>query len=258
MEEASMYKVPTIDFSAKSFLILSQLGIFAVFAYWALSGPDDWATYVFFAMMSASGLALFLSVPNARMGVTLGVPAIMIVMALALGEYDMAFWAVFMVIMLGSIAYLPAMAIGDETLGLDDETRMKRLGVLWTVFTLFMVLMMGQLAGLALDGEATEEDNDGEKFTIVLDSDQQTIAQAGLGMAVAGVLIFLLTGLMGRELGPLVPWHGGAIVATAMGIVQYLWTVAEGAISQGVADHAFILFIASIIALTPCVAYGKK
>ena len=38
MEDNALFKMPTIDLSAKSLLTLSQLGIFAVFAYWAVEG----------------------------------------------------------------------------------------------------------------------------------------------------------------------------------------------------------------------------
>ena len=87
MEEASMFKMPTIDFSAKSLLMLSQLGVFAVFAYWSVDGGmEDAFDYVFFVMMAGAGLALFLSVPHARIGVTLGIPALMVVLGLAMGE----------------------------------------------------------------------------------------------------------------------------------------------------------------------------
>ena len=73
MSDSAMFKIPTIDLSAKSLLTLSQLGIFAVFAYWAVEGGvEDNIDYLFLVMMAGAGLALFLSVPNARMGVNLG------------------------------------------------------------------------------------------------------------------------------------------------------------------------------------------
>ena len=73
MSDDAMFKMPTIDLSAKSLLTLSQLGIFAVFAYWAVEGGvEDNFQYIFLVMMAGAGLALFLSVPNARIGVTLG------------------------------------------------------------------------------------------------------------------------------------------------------------------------------------------
>jgi len=74
MEDNALFKMPTIDLSAKSLLTLSQLGIFAVFAYWAVEGGiEDNFQYLFLVMMGGAGLALFLSVPNARIGATLGI-----------------------------------------------------------------------------------------------------------------------------------------------------------------------------------------
>ena len=232
------------------------MGIFAVFAYWAVEGGvDDNIQYLFLVMMASAGLALFLSVPNARMGVTLGIPALMTVMAVVTGEYGMMFWAVFMLIMVGTIAYIPAMATGDPTLGLDDETRLQRFGILWVVFALFMMLMFSGLADMAMEGETTDQDNDGNEFTIVLDSTQQTIAQGGLAVGVIGVLVFLLTALMGTEIGPMLPWHGGAMVAVAMMAAQYLWTVGENAPSGSPMDYVMILCMIGLIVLTPCIAY---
>ena len=256
MEEPALYKMPTIDLSAKSLLTLSQLGIFAVFAYWAVEGgAEDNIDYLFLVMMAGAGLALFLSVPNARMGVTLGIPAVMVVMGVVMGENEMMFWAVFMLIMIGPIAYMPAMATGDPTLGLDDETRLQRLGILWIVFALFMMFMMSGLADMATEGELTEQDNDGNEFTMVLDSSQQTIAQGGLAVGVIGVLVFLLTALMGTEIGPMLPWHGGAMVAVAMMAAQYLWTVGENAPAGSPMDYVMILCMIGLIVLTPCIAY---
>ena len=256
MSDAPLYTIPTIDLSARSLLRLSQLGIFAVFAYWAVEGGvDDNIQYIFLLMMASAGLALFLSVPNARMGVTLGIPALMTVMAIVSGEHGMLFWAVFMLIMVGTIAYIPAMATGDPTLGLDDETRLQRFGILWIVFALFMMLMFSGLADMAMEGETTDQDNDGNEFTIVLDSTQQTIAQGGLAVGVIGVLVFLLTALMGTEIGPMLPWHGGAMVAVAMMAAQYLWTVGENAPSGSPMDYVMILCMIGLIVLTPCIAY---
>ena len=256
MEEASMFKMPTIDFSAKSLLMLSQLGVFAVFAYWSVDGGmEDAFDYVFFVMMAGAGLALFLSVPHARIGVTLGIPALMVVLGLAMGENEMMFWAVFMLFMIGPIAYMPAMAIGDPTLDLDDETRLQRLGILWIVFALLMMFMMSGLADMATEGEYSETDNDGDEFTMVLDSNEQTIAQGGLAVGVIGVLVFLQTAVMGKEVGPMRPWHGGVMAAVALLISQYLWTVAEGAPSEGPAEYIMILCFIGLVALTPCVAY---
>ena len=251
-----MFKMPTIALSAKSLLMLSQLGVFAVFAYWAVEeGAGDNIDYLFLVMMAGAGLALFLSVPNARMGVSLGIPALMVVMGLALGENEMMFWAVFMLIMIGPIAYMPAMAIGDPTLGLDDETRLQRFGILWIVFALFMMLMMAQLGALAMEGELTESSGEDEEFTIVLDSTEQTIAQGGLAVGVIGVLVFLLTAVMGSEVGPMRPWHGGVMASVALLISQYLWMTAEGAPGEQESDLFMIICFIGILTLAPCIAY---
>ena len=256
MSDHAMFKMPTIDLSAKSLLTLSQLGIFAVFAYWAVEGGvEDNIQYVFLVMMAGAGLALFLSVPNARIGATLGIPVVMVVMMVAMGEAGDAIWAVFMLVMIAPIAYMPAMATGDPTLGLDDETRLQRLGILWIVFALFMMVMFSGLAGMAMEGETTDQDNDGNEFTIVLDSTQQTIAKGGLALGVIGVLLFLLTAVMGREVGSMRPWHGGAMAAGALLIAQYLWSVAEGAPTQSPFEYLMVLSMVGILALTPCVAY---
>jgi hypothetical protein len=256
MSDDAMFKMPTIDLSAKSLLTLSQLGIFAVFAYWSVDGGvEDNFDYLFLVMMGGAGLALFLSVPNARMGATFGIPALMVVMGVAMGEDEMMFWAVFMLIMIGPIAYMPAMATGDPTLGLDDETRLQRMGILWFVFALFMMVMFTGLTDMAMEGETTDQDNDGNEFTIVLDSTQQTIAQGGLALGVIGVLVFLLTAVMGREVGSMRPWHGGAMTAVALLIAAYLSMTGEGAPAESPMDFLMILCMVGLIALTPCVAY---
>ncbi len=251
-----MFKIPTIDFSAKSLLALSQLGVFAVFAYWAIEdGAGDNFDYLFLVIMAGAGLALFLSVPNARMGVSLGIPAFMVVLSVVLSEPEMMFWAVFMLIMIAPIAYIPAMAIGDPTLGLDDETRLQRLGILWIVFALFMMLMMAGLVDLAMEGELTESSGEDEEFTIVLDSTEQTIAQGGLAVGIIGVLVFLLTAVMGKEVGPMRPWHGGVMAAVALLISQYLWMTAEGAPGEQAGDLVMIICFVGILTLAPCIAY---
>ena len=256
MSDSAMFKMPTIDLSAKSLLTLSQLGFFVCFTYWFSQGAESNSDYLFPALFAISGLALFLSVPNARMGVTLGVPAFMVVMGLASGENDMIFWAIFMLIMFGPIAYMPALASGDSTLGLEDGDRTMRLGIVWLAFTLLMVFMMSSLVQAAMDGEWTEEDFDESEYTMSLDSTEQTIAQVALGLAVIGVLVFLLTAVMGREVGPMLPWHGGAMAAGALLIGQYLWLVADGGPDYNLASEViFILSLVGLIALPPCIAY---
>ena len=259
MEEAPMYKMPTIDLSAKSLLTLSQLGFFACFAYWFNQGAESNSDYLFPAFFAISGLALFLSVPNSRMGVTLGVPALMVVMGLATGENEMMIWAIFMLVMFGSIAYIPAMATGDPTLGLDDESRITRLGIVWLVFTLLMMFLMSSLVPFAMDGEYTEADFDETKYTMSIDSTQQTIAQVGMAVGVIGVLVFILTALVGTEIGPMLPWHGGAMAAAALAIGQYLWLVADGGPTLNLAvEVTFIISLVGMIALPTCIAYERS
>jgi hypothetical protein len=257
MDEMPMYKMPTIDLSAKSLLTLSQLLFFITFTYWTSEGADSGVDYLFPALMAVSGLALFLSVPNSRIGVTLGIPAIMVVMGLAMGENDMMFWAVFMLVMFGPIAYLPAMSSGDPTLGLDDETRKQRLGILWVIFALFMLVMMSNITQMAMDGEWTDEDFDEVEYDMSLDSTHQTIAQVALAVGVIGILVFLLTALAGMELGPMLPWHGGAMTAGALAIGQYLWLVADGGPAFDFMEIPFILALAGLISLPTCIAYGE-
>ena len=167
----------------------------------------------------------------------------------------MMFGSGFMFLMIGPIAYKPAMASGDPTLGLDDESRLQRLGILWIVFSLLMLFMMSGLADMATEGEYSETDNDGDEFTMVLDSTEQTIAQGGLAVGVIGVLVFLLTALMGKEVGPMRPWHGGVMTGVALLMAQYLWMTVEGAPGDQMADLFMILCFIGIITLAPCIAY---
>ncbi len=255
MSDDALFKMPTIDLSAKSLLMLSQLGFFVAFTYWTSQGIEENIDYLFPLVMAVSGLALFLSVPNARMGVTLGAPAMIAVMGLATGENEALFWAIFMMVMFGPIAYMPALASGDSTLGLDDDSRVMRLGIVWVVFTLFMMVMMSNIVSMAMDGEWTDEDFDEVEYDMSIDSTQQTIAQVGLAVGVIGVLVFLLTALMGMELGPMLPWHGGAMAAGAMLISQYLWLVADGGPAFDFMEIPFILSMVGLLALPPCIAY---
>jgi hypothetical protein len=258
MDESPMLQMPTIDLSAKSLLLLSQLGFFACMAFWFGQDLEDTSDYLFPALFALSGLALFLSVPHSRMGVTLGIPAFMVVMGLATGETDTIFFAVFFLLMFGPIAYMPALASGDSTLGLEDDDRKMRLGIVWLAFTLLMVFMMSSMVPAAMDGEWTEEDFDETDYTMTIDSTEQTIAQVGLAAAVIGVVVFLLTALVGVEIGPMLPWHGGAIVAASMVIGQYLWLVADGGPDYNLASEViFLLSLVGIIALPPCIAYGS-
>ena len=258
MDESPILQMPIIDLSAKSLLRISQLGFFLCFTFWFSEGVESNSDYVFPAMFAISGFALFLSVPNSRMGVTLGIPALMVVMGLATGENEVLIWAIFMMIMFGPIAYMPALASGDSTLDLEDDARVMRLGIVWLAFTLLMVFMMSSLVQAATEGEWKEEDFDESEYTMSIDSTQQTIAQVGLAVGVIGVLVFILTALVGTEIGPLLPWHGGAMVAGSLLIGQYLWLVAEGGPDYNiVSEVTFILSLVGMISLPPCIAYGS-
>ena len=258
MEDNATFKMPTIDFSAQSLLILAQFGFFAVFAYWGLEGAETTSDYVFPLMMGGAGLALLFSVPNARMGVTLGIPAIMVVWALATGEYEMLFWAVFMLIIVGSVAHIPALAIGDSSLGLDDDTRVRRLGLVYAFFFIFMLMMWSSLPDAAMDGEVTDQDSDGNETVYTLDSSQQTIAQAGLAMGVIGILVFLLTAVTGMELGPSRPWHGGVLISGSLCFDACLWIALDTIQSTPIPDILWTLAVCGIFTLAPCIAYENK
>ncbi len=247
--------MPTIDLSAKSLLILSQFGIFAVFTLWGLEGNEGGVEYLFPVMMGVAGLALFLSIPNARMGVTLGVPALMAIMMVAMGEAGEAVWAVFMLLVLGPICYMPAMATGDPSLELDDASRMTRLGWLYLIFALLMGFVGSGFLEGATQGELSDEDSEGNEIAYTLDSSDEMIAQAGLAMVVLGIVVFLLTAVMEMELGPLLPWHGGVILAVSAVLSALLWSSASGEFL--IADIIFAAALSGLFVLTPCIAYGS-
>ena len=256
MSDTELYKMPTVECSPKFLLKLSQLMMFLVITYWvSQGGTENNIDYLIPAIMVGAGLALFLSVPNARMGVTLGIPLLMVVWGLATGENDMIFFAIFMILLIGPIAYLPAMTTGDSTLDLDDETRLQRLGILWLAFSIFMLFMMAPVVGMAMDGEWTEEAPDGNTYDMSIDSTSQTIAQGALGLGVAGILVFLITAVMGMELGPMRPFHGGAMAASTMIIAQYLVLMADGGPAFDIADMPFIIGLVGLIGLPPYIAY---
>ena len=250
--------MPTIDFSAQSLLILAQFGFFAVFAYWGYEGATTTSDYIFPLMMGGAGLALFLSVPNARMGATLGIPAIMVVWGLAMGENELLFWAIMMLIIVGSIAHIPALAIGDPSLGLDDESRVRRLGLVYTLFLVFMLFMFSSLPGAAMDGEVTDQDSDGNEIVYTIDSTEQTIGQVGLGMGVLGILVFLLTAVMGTEVGSARPWHGGLLIAGSVCLDQYIWIAIDAVGSSPIPDILLTIAACGIFILTPCIAYERS
>jgi hypothetical protein len=258
MEDNATFKMPTIDFSAQSLLILAQFGFFAVFAYWGYEGATTTSDYIFPLMMGGAGLALFLSVPNARMGATLGIPAIMVVWGLAMGENELLFWAIMMLIIVGSIAHIPALAIGDPSLGLDDESRVRRLGLVYTLFLVFMLFMFSSLPGAAMDGEVTDQDSDGNEIVYTLESTEQTIGQAGLGFGAIGILVFLLTAVMGMEVGPARPWHGGLLFSAAFCLDAYIWITIDATGSSLIPDALFALAACGLFILAPCIAYEGK
>ena len=258
MESQPLYKIPTIDLSAKSLLTLSQLTFFAVFTYFTSEGLESLVDYIFPAMMVISGLVLFFSVPNARMGVTLGIPAVMVIMGIVEGESEMIFWAIFMTAMFGPIAYLPALASGDPTLGLEDDVRMKRLGITWLILALLMFVMMSAILPFAMEGEFTEEDFDGTEYTMTLDSTQQMIAQVAAVLGALGIVLFILTAMVGTKVGSLLPWHAGAMVAGALVLGQYLWLVAEGGQPFDFMEIGFIIALVGLIALPTCVGYKES
>jgi len=254
MEGNALYKMPTIDLSAQSLLMLSQFGMFATFAWWGLEDSDGGIELAFPLVMAVAGLSLFLSVPNARMGVTLGVPALMAIMMVAMGEGEDAVWAVFMLLVLGPVCYMPAMATGDPSLELDDESRMTRLGWLYLIFALAMGLLgSGFLEGVT-QGELSDQDSEGNTITHTLESDDTLIAQAGLAIVVVGIVLFLLTAVMDMELGPSRPWHGGVLLAVSAVLSSLLWSSASG---QGVlaSDILFMIALSGLFVLTPCIAY---
>ena len=258
MSESAMFKMPTINGSTESLLRLSQFAFFAVFAYWGYEEATTTADYIFPLMMGGAGLALFLSVPNARMGATLGIPAIMVVWGLAMGENELLFWAIMMLIIVGSIAHIPALAIGDPSLGLDDESRVRRLGLVYTLFLVFMLFMFSSLPGAAMDGEVTDQDSDGNEIVYTLESTEQTIGQAGLGFGAIGILVFLLTAVMGMEVGPARPWHGGLLFSAAFCLDAYIWITIDATGSSLIPDALFALAACGLFILAPCIAYEGK
>ena len=250
MEEAPMFKMPTIDLSAGSLLMLAQLGFFCVFAYWGYEDAETTIDWVWPVMMLSAGLALFLSVPNARMGATLGIPIVMVVMGVTQGEPEMAAWAFIMLIIVGSLSYIPALAMGDPSLGLDEGSRDVRLKALYTVFMLLMLFMFSVLMPAALDGEF--QDDGEEPVVYSVESNEQTIAQAGFAMGVIGVLVFIATAVIGMQIGPMRPWHGGALLSGAVFVDSYLWvTVAD----SSPVEFLFALAAGGIFTLSACLAY---
>ena len=254
MEQSPYYKIPEIDFTAKSLLKLAQLGFFCVFAYWGYEDAETASDWIFPVIMVIGGASLYLSVPNSRIGVTLGIPAVMIIWGILESEPEVAGWAIFFALVAGSLAYLPALAIDEENLGLDHDTSQKRFGILYAVFAIFMVLMFSILVPSATDGEFMDEDGD-EETVYTLGSTDQTFAQIGLAFGIIGILIFIGTAILGVAIDPLRPWHGGALLSGAVFIDSYLWyTIAD----SGVGDVFFALAAGGIFTLSACVAYSSS
>lgn len=254
MDDNAIYKIPKIDFSMPSLLALAQLGIFAVFTIWTLQGTsDNNLSYILPLATGMGGLALFLSVPNSRIAVTVGIPALMVALSVVLDEDGMAFWAIFMVIFFGASSYLPAMAIGDETLGLDDKDRMNRMGALWILFALLLMFLLGTAEG-AVDGQFTDEEVNGDPIIVELESSEQMIAQGALVMGLIGVIVFLTTGALGMEVSQLRPWHGGALLSGALCITAYLWHSGGEFAPE---DFGMVLAFCGIMTLSPCIAYEE-
>ena len=82
MEKGPAYEIPKIDNSPKSMLLLAQLGFFLTFAAWGVEDASSTTDWIFPIVMVAGGLSLFLSVPNSRMGATIGIPATMVLYGL--------------------------------------------------------------------------------------------------------------------------------------------------------------------------------
>ena len=256
MEESPMFTMPTIDLSARSMLILAQFGFFASFAAFGLQDPEETIDYVWPVMMVAVALSLFLSVPKARAGSTLGVPIVMVVVGLAMGEGEMMFWALFMLLIVGAIAYMPALAMGEESLGLDDETRKMRLGAIYTIFALFMLVMMSSIMDAAMEGILIEEDSDGNTIAeYSLDSSQKAIAQIGLGMGLVGILVFAIIAVAKMELGPVRPWHAGVMLSGSVFFDSALWYMVEAAQNTTIPDLLWTVAACGLFTLVPCVAY---
>lgn len=253
MEESRLYKMPKIDNSPKSMLLLAQLGFFLTFAAWGIEDASATTDWIFPVVMVAGGLSLFFSVPNSRIGATIGIPAAMALYGLLEGETEAIMWAFFMVILVGSLAYLPALALGDETLALDDGARISRFSSIYTLLALFMVFLFSVLLPSALEGEFQDEEGEGGETTIyVLGSNDQAIAQGGLVFAVVGLIIFIGTAIIGLEVGTIRPWHGGVLLSAAISIDSYLWyAIAD----SGYADIAFALAAGGLFTLSPLIAY---
>ncbi len=257
MGKDAMYKIPQIEFTATFLLKLAQLGFFSTFVYWTVGGGTgaNAEDYVMGALLSAGALSLFLSVPNARMAVTFGLPVIVGVVLIATGQPGDAAWALIMVPMFGIPAYLPDMALGEPSLGLDDDTMSQRIGILYILFAFFFIFMMMGITDIALDGEFTEGDDEDEEVYEVGPT-EQTLSQVALAMAVIGIIGFAMTAMMGMEMGPARPWHFGALLAGCIVISSYVFEVTlTGGITENPVEMLMALSVGGIFTLVPCIAY---
>tara|TARA_B100001142_G_scaffold2397_1_gene2585 strand:- start:316 stop:693 length:378 start_codon:yes stop_codon:yes gene_type:complete len=115
-----------------------------------------------------------------------------------------------------------------------------------------MVVMFSVLMPSALDGEFTDDSGEEEgDLVYTLESNDQNIAQVGLALGIIGILVFVITSVFGVQLGPVAPWHGGALLSGAVSIDSYLWyTVAD----SGVGDIFFALAAGGIFTLSALIA----
>ena len=127
---------------------------------------------------------------------------------------------------------------------------------IYTLFAVFMLIMMSSLMDAAVEGELIEEDSDGDivgEYT--LDSSQKTVAQIGLGMGVVGILVFALTAIFGMELGPARPWHAGVLLSGSVFFDAILWYMGEAAQNTTIPDLLWTVAACGLFTLVPCIAY---
>ena len=68
----------------------------------------------------------------------------------------------------------------------------------------------------------------------------------------AGLLIFIGTAILGLEIGPIRPWHGGVLISAAVSVDSYLWYFVA---DTGYLDIAFALAAGGLFTLSPLIAY---
>ena len=73
-------------------------------------------------------------------------------------------------------------------------------------------------------------------------------------MGVIGIIVFLATAVLGAQIGPMRPWHGGALLSGAVFADSFLWvTVAD----SSPVEFLFALAAGGIFTLSACIAYGS-